>query len=269
MAMVLFVGCVFSDSKGLLANIGSTFVLTLFLFVYGEMFPKHLCLQAPTKMLRLLSPVIISAFWLFLPVTAFLYLLNRVVSALFGKNNNLIRESLGRKELSGILDEGTKTGVLVDTQRRLADGIFQSSHLCISDIAAAPSSVPFVTADMKPDAVLDIMRQYNLTDLPVYDAGTHYPAHVLPTGFVRSIDLEIAARQQIDEQSRQLLQLLQTELPLRSTADIAGKHSLLTGLILLQTLHSGFGCVVDDRKHCIGFVNSDQICNALLRSETN
>jgi CBS domain containing-hemolysin-like protein len=271
-ASVVFAGCIIPNADdGILVEIGATLILTPVLFVYGEMFPKNLCLQAPTRMLQMLAPVIILAFRLFLPVTIFLWLFNRFLSLFLHSANNLISLSLGRQELGGILDEGTKTGVLVDTQRRLADGIFQCSNRYIKDIAVPLSGLPFITADMKPEHVLNIARQRNMTELPVYESGTFYPTSDLPIGFVRTIDLETAVRRLIDEQSRQLLQLLQTDLPVRSAVEIAGKYSFLTGLILLQTMHCAFGCVIDSRRRCIGFVNSDRICNALLHgsSRTN
>jgi CBS domain containing-hemolysin-like protein len=263
-ATVLFVGSVLPDAEGILVEIAATLILTPFLFVYGEMFPKNLCLQAPTRMLHLLSPIIIFAFRLFLPVTFFLWLFNRFLSLFFGSADNILSMPLGRRELSGMLDEGAKTGVLVDIQHRLADGIFQCSNRSIKDIALHPSKLPFITAEMKPEHVLNIARQHHLTELPVYESAALYSTDDLPIGFVRTIDLEMAARQLIDEQSRQLLQLLQTELPIRSAVEIAGKNSFLTGLILLQTMYCAFGCVIDDRRRCIGFVNSDQIYTALL-----
>jgi hypothetical protein len=135
----------------------------------------------------------------------------------------------------------------------------------IKNYAVFPPHLPMITTAMKPDHVLQIARQYNLLELPVYEPDTVLSRQNLPVGYVRTIDLEMAVRQQLDEQARQLLQLLQTALPIRSAAEISEKHSLLTGMILLQTLQCSFGCVVDEHRRCLGFINADQLRNELFR----
>jgi CBS domain containing-hemolysin-like protein len=169
---------------------------------------------------------------------------------------------LGRRELSGILGEGKDTGILSDTQRRLAEGIFGCSDRIIKDYTLLHSQLPMLTTDMKPEYVLNIARQTQRLTLPVYEPAAI--AGDLPVGYVRTIDLEIAVRHQLNEQARRLSQLLQTELPIRSMAEISAQHSLLTGLILLQTMQSSFGCVLDEHHRCLGFVSTDQLRDVLL-----
>jgi CBS domain containing-hemolysin-like protein len=117
---------------------------------------------------------------------------------------------------------------------------------------------------MKPKQVLELTRKFHWLTLPVYEVDADPADRDLPIGYVRAIDLEIAVRQQLDEQSRQLSQLLQTELPLRSMVELSAHHSLLTGLILLQTMRNTFGCVVDEHRRCLGFVSVDQLRDVLL-----
>jgi CBS domain containing-hemolysin-like protein len=260
-ATVLFVGALLSDTKSIFIDIGSTLILAPFLFIYGEMFPKYLCLRAPNRMLRLLTPVIQFCYYLFLPITAVLWLFNAVVSKLLGISTQMIKLSLGRQELSQVLEEGQETGLLFDIQRKLADRVFATSGLRITQRMLPCSLFPVITQTMKPAAVLDIARKHRLTELPVYESGEEQS---LPVGYVRTIDLELAVHNQLDEQHKQLLYLMQTELPLRSTAEIAAKHTLLTGMILMHTLQSTFGAVVDDQRQCIGFVCSEQLRDAYI-----
>jgi len=264
-AMVLFVGCVLPNAAGIYAELAATLILTPILFVWGEMFPKYLALNIPNKMLRIFSPIISIVCWLFLPLTAVLWGVNKIVVALLQKSNETITMTLGRRELSGILIEGKDTGILSDTQRRLAEGIFNCSDRIIKDCAIPQAQLPTITTAMKPEYVLKIARQFHCLALPVYEPEAVLEKQDLPIGYVRTIDLEIAVRHQLDEQSRQLSQLLQTELPIRSMVELSAHHSLLTGLILLQTLRSAFGCVVDEQSRCLGFVSADQLRDVLLR----
>ena len=268
-AMVLFVGCVLPHANGIHVELTAALILTPIIFVWGEMFPKWLGLTIPNKMLRFFSPVIQIACWLFLPLTALLWGINRAVVVILKKSDDAISLSLGRRELSGVLAEGKNTGILSDTQRQLAEGIFACSDRLVNDYILPQSQLPTITTAMKPKDVLEIARKTHLLALPVYEPDANLENHDLPVGYVRTIDLEIAVRHQLDEQARQLSQLLQTELPLRSIVELSATHSLLTGLILLQTMQDSFGCVVDKRHRCLGFVSADQLRNVLLASSRN
>jgi CBS domain containing-hemolysin-like protein len=260
-AMVLFVGCVLPH-HGIYAELSATLILTPILFVWGEMFPKYLGLTVPTKMLRIFSPVIVISCWLFLPLTAILWGINKIAAMVLKKSDDAISLSLGRRELSGVLAEGKETGLLSDTQRRLAEGIFNCSDSLLKDYALPPPMLPTITTIMKAEEVLEIARKSKQLSLPVYEPDA--ASYDFPLGYVRIIDLEIAVRHQLDEQSRQIAQLLQTELPIRSIVELSSRSSLLTGLILLQTMQSSFGCVVDEQRRCLGFTSADRLRDVLL-----
>ena len=263
-ATVLFVGCVLPNATEPYAELAATLFLAPFLFVWGEMFPKNLALNAPNKMLRFFSPIIAVSCWLFLPLTAILWGINKIVAVILGKPGDTITMALGRRELSGVLVEGKDTGILSDTQRQLAEGIFNCSDRFIKDYMVPQSQLPAITTIMKPEYVLETAREFLWLTLPVYEPDANIHHQDLPIGYVRTIDLEITVRHQLDEQSRQLSQLLQTELPICSLVELSARHSLLTGLILLQTMRSSFGCVVDEHRRCLGFISADQLCDVLL-----
>ncbi|MDR0335908.1 MAG: CNNM domain-containing protein [Planctomycetaceae bacterium] len=277
LATVLLVSCFMPHSREVFVEIGSTLILAPFLFVYGEMFPKYLALRAPNRMLRFFSPILVFCHWLFLPITGLLQILNLALTLFWGHPRQLLQWTLGRQELARVLDEGQETGILFDTQRRLADGVFDVSVQLIKDWVIPQSHLPIITTNMKPAEVLEIARKNRCTEMPVYEDEQFFESGIpektttkkeeygdMPVGYVRTIDLEIAVRNQLDEQARQLLQLLHTELPIRSTVEISSRHTLLTGMILMQTLQGSFGCVVNEHRRCIGFVRSDQLRDVLL-----
>ncbi|MCL2005293.1 MAG: CNNM domain-containing protein [Planctomycetaceae bacterium] len=269
-AMVLFVGCVLPNANGTYyAELAATLILTPILFVWGEMFPKYLALNMPNKILRLFSPIVLVFCWLFLPLTLLLWGINRMIVAVLKKTNTAISLSLGRQEMSNVLSEGQDTGLLSDTQRRLAEGIFNCSDRIIEDYILPQSQLPTITTAMKPEEVLEITRRHHHLALPVYESDSVTSNFALPIGYVRTIDLEIAVRHQLDEQTRQLAALLQTELPLRSIVELSSKHSLLTGLVLLQTMQASFGCVVSEQGRCLGFISADILRDVLMMRETH
>jgi CBS domain containing-hemolysin-like protein len=278
-AAVFFIGAVCTaPSEGVTVEIISTLILTPFLFVYGEMFPKYISLNIPNRILRLVSRPITFFSYLFYPVTALLCLLNRIISRLLGQTHQGLQLTLGRQDLAHVFSEGQETGILVDVQRQLANGVFSISNRNVSDYILPKENFPLITTDMSPEKVLEIAREFHLAELPVYETETielpefngkpkDMPIKAvaeIPAGIVRVIDLEASLHNGIDRQSKQLLQLMRTQLPLRSTVEISGKHSLLTAMILMQTLHCSFGCVINQQRQCTGFVQSAQLRRILF-----
>lgn len=266
LATVLFVGAALPRAEGIAVEIASTLLLAPFLFVYGEMFPKYLSLRAPNRILRFLLPVLTFFFRLFLPLTCILWLLNQLVAKLLGRSREMLELTLGRQELSRMLDEGQETGILFGAQRRLADGVFDVSNQSIGDRAIPASNWPRVTGDFSISKALEIARRFDLVEIPVYERESYTDSGPgeLPIGYVRTIDLEMAQRDKLDEASRQLLLLFHTELPIRSTVEISSRHSLLTAMILMQTLQGSFGCVIGEHRECIGFVRADDLRDLFL-----
>jgi CBS domain containing-hemolysin-like protein len=265
-AMVLFVSCVLPHTDGIYAELAATLLLTPILFVWGEMFPKCLGLNIPNRMLQVFSPIIYISCWLFLPLTAMVWGINKIVALIMKKPDDAISLTMSRRELSGILAAGNDTGILSDTQRQLAEGIFNCSDHTIKEYTLPQPALLTVTTTMTSKRALEIARQSHQLALPVYEPDASPESGDLPMGYVRTIDLEIAVRQQLDEQARQLSQLLQTELPIRSIVELSARHSLLTGLILLQTMQGSFGCVVDEHRRCLGYISADQLRDVLLLS---
>jgi len=265
LATVFFVGVVLPNYQGVAIEIISTLIVAPLIFVYGEMFPKNLFMHAPNRMLRMFTPFVLWCFRLLLPLSTFLWLINKGLSRLLHRSRTMIRLSLGRDELARILEEGRDVGVLVGVQQRLANGLFTVSHRRIKDWAVSAANWPTLTTDTTPSAALEIARQHRLGELPVYEASDEPPpSDEIPLGYVRTIDLEFAVRGLYGEIPLELLQLLKTRLPIRGLVEISSQHSPLTAMILLQTLHGSFGCVISENRRCVGFVSADLLREVML-----
>ena len=264
LATVLFAGAVLSNYHGITVEIVSTLLVAPLIFVYGEMFPKNLFLHAPNRMLRMFTPLVLWCFRLLLPLSAILWLVNKGMSRLLRRSREMIRLTLGRDELARILEEGHDVGVLVDAQQRLANGLFTASNRQIKDWAIPTTYWPKLTTDITPSGALEIAQLHRLGELPVYEATDAPASDEVPLGYVRTVDLEFAVRGFYGDTSSELLQLLKTRLPVQGLVEISSHHSPLTAMILLQTLHSSFGCVIDESRRCAGLVSVDQLREIML-----
>lgn len=253
MASVLLVRELFPQYHGLVMEVGAAILLAPFLFLYGELFPKYIFLHAPNRFLRILSPILLFFFILFLPLTVLLWLLGRLIAMVMGKSRETIRLTLARTELRRTFDEGHEAGVLSSAQRRLADGVLAAASRKVRDMTVPLSQFPPLSQQVGLREALEWARTRRLDELPVFDGET-------PIGYVRALDVEILLRRAHSSSVR-----ADVALPIRDFVEIDDDYSPLAALALLQSTHAPLGCVVErGRNVCIGILHRDRLRSVLL-----
>uniref|UniRef100_UPI0035629D39 CNNM domain-containing protein n=1 Tax=Stieleria sp. TaxID=2795976 RepID=UPI0035629D39 len=130
-AIVLAVIALFGDSSA--AELIGPILMTPFVFVFGELLPKHWFFQAPYRLLSLIRPVLLLATVLFLPVSIFLGVLAAALGALTGQAPFRISVAMARGELTQLFRAGEEAGILHSGQRSLAGKLFDvGNELAVS-----------------------------------------------------------------------------------------------------------------------------------------
>ena len=257
-AGVLFFHEILGDAFPLLTEICVTIFLAPVLFVYGEMFPKYICLFAPKRFLKFGSPLLFFLTILLLPLSGMLWLVNGLLAGLFGLSIEMTRLSLARSELTKTFDEGREVGVLSRTQRQLIDGIISVSSQSVKSIAIPIHHYPLITSDMTPATVLSLARSLRLCDIPVFgkldalDGLVPSRRHLVPVGYVRTIDLETSVYRKSEK------------LPLRELVEVIDDYTLLTALNLFHTSSESLGIVVNSHRRCFGLISSEKLQEQLF-----
>ena len=258
LAGVLLFHEIFGNLNPVLTEIFVTTFLAPVLFVYGEMFPKYVCLVAPKRFLKLGSPMLFFLTILLIPLSGLLWLVNRVLAGLLGRSNEMTRLSLAKSELVKTFDEGREAGVLGRTQRQLIDGIISVSDQSVKSVAIPIHHYPLITSDMKPVVVLSLARSLRMCEIPVFgkldalDGLIPSRAQLVPIGYVRTIDLETTVYRAAEK------------LPVRELVEVIGDYSLLTVLNLFQTTGESLGMVVDSHKRCFGLISTEKLQEQLF-----
>ena len=257
-AGVLFFHEILGDAFPLLTEICVTIFLAPVLFVYGEMFPKYICLFAPKRFLKFGSPLLFFLTILLLPLSGMLWLVNGLLAGLFGLSIEMTRLSLARSELTKTFDEGREVGVLSRTQRQLIDGIISVSSQSVKSIAIPIHHYPLITSDMTPATVLSLARSLRLCDIPVFgkldalDGLVPSRRHLVPVGYVRTIDLETSVYRKSEK------------LPLRELVEVIDDYTLLTALNLFHTSSESLGIVVNSHRRCFGLISTEKLQEQLF-----
>jgi putative hemolysin len=218
------------------------------LFVWGELLPKNLCLQAPNRLLRLGSPLLAVFFLLLLPASLLLWGLNRLLARFVAESPEQVRLTLARRELQRLLVEGREAGILHPAQQSLARGLLALSGRNVEPFVTPLANMPRAREDMPKDDVLRLAGRYRIADVPVEAAS---PGREL-LGYVRVIDLVL------DDSN--------TLGSLRPLIEIPRATSHVDAIVRMENAAQSLARVVDDQGRTLGVLTAASLRKPLFRA---
>lgn len=111
-----------------------TLVLTPLVFFLAELLPKDLFRRRPMGLLVLTSPVLLTSYFLFLPLVLPLRGLTLLLERLMGIRDADVSRLLRRRDLQAILEEGTRSGAIPTEARALARNVLSLRETEIRDV---------------------------------------------------------------------------------------------------------------------------------------
>ena len=126
----------------------ATFVTTPIVFIFGELIPKRLFLQAPFRLLRITGPVFAVLAVVLFPVAVILWAYSRVLALFLTAPLDEARSEITSQELRRIMEEGEHAGLIVGMQRRIARAILESGAKPVSAFMQELSAIPHVSLDI-------------------------------------------------------------------------------------------------------------------------
>lgn len=247
LAVVMASGVLFGNSSRM-AELVTPVLFTPVLFVYGELLPKYVFLHAPNLMLRWVGPLLAVCFVLFLPVSALLWWLNRLLQRLTGPQPEELRWTLAGQDLSRLFEEGGEAGILVPAQRRLARGITALSDRPIGEAVRSLAAVPRARANMSRADVLGLARRYRIAVVPV--ESSEGPRRLV--GYVRVSDLALSSEDRL--------------APVRPLLRLPTSTTYLAALARMQNEKEELA-EVDDQGEPLGIVHAEDLRARLLAAD--
>ncbi|MBN2218073.1 MAG: DUF21 domain-containing protein [Pirellulales bacterium] len=243
LAMVLGAHAVWgSDAR--VAELIAPLVFAPVLFVYGELLPKNLFLQAPNRLLRLGAPLFLVFLVALLPASLLLWGLNRLLSRFVSEPPEQVRLTLARRELQKLLAEGREAGILHPAQQSLARSIFALSGRRADQLARALRDVPRARHDMAKEDVLRLAHRYRIADVPVEDEQGEL------TSYVRVIELALNNSSSLG--------------PLRPLIAIPQTADHVDAIVRMENAGQDLARVVDARGHALGILTAKSLREPLF-----
>jgi len=222
-------------------------VLAPLLFVYGELLPKSLFLEAPNRLLRRGGPLLLVSVVLLFPVSALLWWLNHLLARLVGESPEQIRLTLARRELRRVLEEGHEAGILHAAQRGLAQGIFTVAQQPVARFVTPLRQLPRARPDLDKEELLRLARQYRISVIPVESSESSEEL----AGYYRVIDLGLSESERLG--------------PPRRFLEIAEDTTHVAALMRMQSAQEELARVVNAGGETVGIVTADRLREPLFR----
>jgi len=234
---------------GVLATVLPPILVTPFMFICGDLLPKNVFFNAPNRLMRRSTPLVVVAAILFAPITFVLWLLSLVLQLFTSERPEELRLTLARRELTAMLVEGHEAGLLRPVQRTLAQMMLAIGGQPVRNYAVPTSRMVRVTTTMSRSDMLRLAQRYNRTLLPVEDPQQKRQL----VGFVRAIDL--------------FLESNETELHPEPFVELSENETFLSALGKLSVAEDALGHVVGAGGKSLGFVTGRDLRQALLRAQ--
>ncbi|MBN1590245.1 MAG: DUF21 domain-containing protein [Pirellulales bacterium] len=228
------------------AELIAPLILAPVLFVYGELLPKHLFLQAPNRLLRLGSPLFLVFFVLLLPGSLLLWGLNWLLARFVAEPPEEVCLTLARRELQKLLAEGQEAGILYQAQQSLARGIFALSDRPVSQFAVALHDMPRARETMPKQEVLRLAKRYRIADVPVEATGASREL----IGYVRVIELTLDDSEEVG--------------PLRPLIEIPRTANHIDAVVRMENAGESLARVVDQQGGTVGIVTAGSLRKSLF-----
>ena len=169
-AIVLLAGRWFGN-WGLTAELALTLLATPFVFIFGELLPKQLFLDAPYRLMRRVTPMLAISAIVLAPISVILWSASGLLSMMSGSRVEPLRMNLRRRELAGVIDEGEAIGLLSSAQRDLALATFALGSRPIRDFMTPMGRQPRVPAMSSAETVVSIAKRWRQDALPIDRPG--------------------------------------------------------------------------------------------------
>ena len=218
------------------AELIAPLALAPLLFVYGELLPKNLFLQAPNHLLRLGGPLFFFFTVLFLPASVLLWAFSRILAKLVSESPERVQMNLARRELRRVLREGREAGILLPAQQNLARGIFAKAQQPVGNLAVPLRGLPRARSNMSREDILGLARRYRIAEVVVEDTGAEKLV-----GYLRVVELGLC-----DGKGR---------LPVRSLQKFKETEISIAAITQLQSTGESMAAVVDENGNTVGLLS--------------
>ncbi|MGM9911952.1 HlyC/CorC family transporter [Floccifex sp.] len=146
----------------------ATFIITLFILIFGEITPKTLATKNAEKMALMYAPIIL---FLMRILTPFIFVINavsNVVLKLLGINDKDNNPSMTETELRTMMDVSHEEGVIEEEEKNMINNVFDFGDAKARDVMVPRVHVVMADINSTYKDLLEIFKEERFTRIPIY-----------------------------------------------------------------------------------------------------
>ena len=159
-------------------------ILTIFILLFGELFPKVIATKNPASFSKLVA---IFIYWISVLIYPVAELLTEFIRVSTSKLNlQKVRSVLTKDEISDLTDIGKKAGTLEEEEHEIIKSIVSFRNILASEIMTPRVDIKSITTDMKFNNIVEIINETGHSRFPLYKddldkiSGILYAKDLLP-----------------------------------------------------------------------------------------
>jgi len=160
----------------------ATLIMTVLIFVVGEVLPKTAAFNMPDRMALAVAPPIDRMVRWFMPVLVAVEWLVRIILRAVGMPVGKLHSILSpREELRGTVDLLHRSGVVEKLDRDMMGGVLDLRELTVSDVMVHRTKMVMLDADQTQREIVDAALAASVTRLPLWRGSPDNIVSVLHT----------------------------------------------------------------------------------------
>jgi putative hemolysin len=219
--------------------------------VIGELVPKTLAIAHSEKIALLTARPMKLLYLMTFPVARFLSSSTYAVLKVF-KISTLVDDSVTEDEILSVLDQGTASGVLKQSERELVEGVFDLDEKRVRHIMTPRNEIVFIDAALPLDENLKRIKLSDHSIFPLIDGASDIILGVIS---IKSVLAKLANKEEV------LFKFLA-----RPAVFIPDNLSTLRALGKLREAGAHAGLVLDEYGSLEGMITISDITDTILGS---
>lgn len=147
----------------------ATFVVTIFLLIFGEITPKTLSTRNPDGIAYALSLFVTVVQTILKPLVYILTFISRIVLKIMRIDVKNPKQSYTEEDIKSFIDAGAETGVLEEGENTMMTRVFKFSDLEAENVMIPRTAIVALKSDATYSEVLETAKKTRFSYFPVYE----------------------------------------------------------------------------------------------------
>jgi putative hemolysin len=152
----------------------STFMMTIFIVIFGEITPKTFAAQNAVRVSLLVAQVMEKIIYLLSPVINLFAFISRSIVRTLGGNPGADPYLLTEDEIRTVISEGAREGILAKAEKKMIEGIFEFSETIAQEIMVARVEMVTVSSKDKITEVIEVINKTGHSRIPVREESVDH-----------------------------------------------------------------------------------------------